>query len=515
MTGARHIFRHFEGTSHSSRLLINWHGLEQLRRHCVLALSPSDPLVVHSHVPLLERPLTQPIAILRKALFLGTHGLLLAVAMTLAQSTSHETIARQANAYFAAHAANSDFSGQVVIAQRGAIVYEGAFGLEDVDSEAKVTMDSRFVIASLTKTMTAAAVLRLEQDGQLDANSRLADYLPDFPRANAITPRLMLLFASGIDNPDFGALEAGPRLTPEELVTHLASKPLTFLPGTYSQYSNGNYNVLARVIEIATKSTFDDTLRRLLFEPLGMDNTVDGSKVIEAAGLATGHTPGPGEVGMISVAEPRLDLSIGSGSIVSTARDVARWGHSVATQRFFDLSTLEYPYGWGRISDFGATGFEQTGATGGYMSVLRVHPVEGWVIAVLANTEYGKWNQWGRQMTRLIYENEIEIPDRRPEPEELTPDELVNTVGRYSNEDRFLDIRAVEGDLWLHIDGYPTGKYMARLGDTNIFDIRADFLDVEFDAVGEGPATTLVTTYPGGSDRYERVYDSPEAGSDR
>ena len=438
-------------------------------------------------------------------------GLVWATTITTAQESRTETISERAENYFAAHAANGDFSGQVVIARHGEIVYEQAFGIADIDVGAAVTMDTRFVIASITKTMTAAAILRLDRDGKLDLNDRLVKFLPDYPRADAITPRLMLLFASGIGNPDFADLGAGPRLNSEELVQHLAGEPLTFLPGTYSQYSNGNYNVLARVIEITTKSPYGTALQTMIFTPLKMHDTEDASVATKIDRLAAGHTPGPGEHQMVPVAAPRLDLSIGSGALVSTARDLARWGHAVATKRFFDLSALEYPYGWGRTSDHGAGGFEQTGATSGYMSVLRVHPEEGWVIAVLANTEFGQWNQWGSQMTRLLYKNEIEIPERRPGSVQLTELELANAVGRYRKGDHFMDIRAADGHLWLHIDGYPDGKYMARLGDSNSFDIRADFLDVEFDILEAGPASTMTTTFPGGSDIYERTENKSDA----
>jgi len=440
-------------------------------------------------------------------------GIVWAGAITAAQADHADEIAERAEAYFAAHTANGDFSGQVVIARHGEIVYEQAFGMANVESGAPVTMDTRFVIASITKTVTAAAILLLERDGKLDLNDRLAKFVPDYPQADAITPRLMLLFASGIGNPDFDGLSAGPRLNSEELVRHLAGKPLTFLPGTSSQYSNGNYNVLARVIEIAAERSYSDALRSTIFTPLKMNATEDGSAAVAIDHLAAGHTPGPGKHQMVPVAAPRLDLSIGSGALVSTARDIARWGHAVATKRFFDLSALEYPYGWGRTSDHGASGFEQTGAMSGYMSVLRIHPEEGWVIAVLANTEYGQWNQWGSQITRLIYTNEIEIPGQRAEPVQLTERELANVVGRYRNGDRFMDIQTSDGHLWLHIDGYPTGKYMARLGDSNTFDIRADFLDVEFDLLQAGPASTMTTTFPGGSDIYKRVLDTPKPGS--
>ena len=118
-------------------------------------------------------------------------GLLWGGTIVAAQTSPTEAIAERAEAYFASHAANGDFSGQVVIARHGEIVYEGAFGIADVESGVAVTMDTRFVIASITKTMTAATVLKLERDGKLTLNDPLTKFVPDFPRADAITPRLM------------------------------------------------------------------------------------------------------------------------------------------------------------------------------------------------------------------------------------------------------------------------------------------------------------------------------------
>lgn len=419
----------------------------------------------------------------------------------------YERIANRANAYFTAHTANGDFSGQVVISHHGKLIYEGNFGSKDDHGSEPITSETKFPVASLSKTITAGTLLILEKEGTLTVNDQLSKFLPHFPHSEKMPLRLLLLFASGIDNPDYDKLEQGPQLTSQQLVDHIAERELLFLPGTYSQYGNGNYIVLARAIEVATGRPFADVVNEKISQPLQMVHTREISAESSFPKCAAGHTPGPGKFNRVSVKPPRHDCFLGSAGILSTARDMCRWGEAIAERRFFDLDELEYPYGWGRARDHGATGFEQTGAVRGYMSLLRVYPEEGWVIAVLANTEYGQWNKWGSEMARLIFKGSVEIPKVRPPAVSMTSNELNNVAGTYKNGNTILEIRKNEEDLWVYLGEGDQGKYMTRIGDTNGFAVRADWFSLEFDNVSDGEATKVIQTSPEGDKVFDRVKD--------
>lgn len=194
-----------------------------------------------------------------------------------------------------------------------------------------VTLQTQFHIASLSKSFTAVAIMQLVEAGDLDLDAPVQAYLPDFtladPAAAAqVTVRHLLNHTSGIADAGFPEMRLPQPATLAERVDMIGRARPVAAPGTEFHYSNANYGVLARVVEVVSGQPFSDYLQTHLFAPLQMENTVNVITSDEVPGradqLAQGHLLAYG----IPIASPEEEGVLGgSGGVISTAADMANY----------------------------------------------------------------------------------------------------------------------------------------------------------------------------------------------
>lgn len=201
-----------------------------------------------------------------------------------------------------------------------AVVKDGelvtAEGVGDVSASAPMA------IGSVSKSFTSFAVLQLVDSEEIDLDAPITDYLSDFSIGgadpSAITVRMLLSHTSGIPNPTFvratGSLEDG--------VADIADLEVASAPGSTYAYSNFNYRTLARLVEVVDGQDFNTYLDENIFTPLGMDDTAAVTKAGDRSGLDAGHITAYG----LALQLPELATDIGgSGGVISTAEDMAKW----------------------------------------------------------------------------------------------------------------------------------------------------------------------------------------------
>ena len=238
-------------------------------------------------------------------------------------------------------------SGAVtLIARRDGIAALAAVGLADLEAKTPMRADTLFWIASMTKPVTAAAVLMLQDEWKLSVDDPVEKHLPEFkgqwlvqersaagmtlvkpPRA--VTLRDLLTHTSGL-----GDVPA-PRgtATLAELVMAYAREPLQFEPGSRWSYSNAGLNTLGRIVEIVSGQKYEDFLRTRFFEPLGMKETTFWPTKAQAKRVAKSYQPaksGQGleetEIFMVKGGlTDRTRTPFPSGGLFSTAGDLARF----------------------------------------------------------------------------------------------------------------------------------------------------------------------------------------------
>jgi CubicO group peptidase (beta-lactamase class C family) len=195
----------------------------------------------------------------------------------------------------------------------------------------RVTPQTPFMIASLSKAFTAAAVLQLFDAGRVDLDAPVRSYLPRFSVAEEgvsarITVRHLLNHTSGLSDPGYPEMRLPLTTTIKDRVAGLRAARANAEPGNRFQYFNANYAVLAYLVEQVSGVPFETYLAGELFAPLGMHRTFATVTMNEARQKASDLAQGHVELFGLALAWPEGEGNLaGSGGVVSTAEDMARW----------------------------------------------------------------------------------------------------------------------------------------------------------------------------------------------
>jgi CubicO group peptidase (beta-lactamase class C family) len=216
----------------------------------------------------------------------------------------------------------------MAILHDGAVVYENAYGLADVENDVPVTSSSPFKIASLTKPITAIAVLQLVERDLVALDRPVTEYLRELPPGwQGITVRQLLGHTSGL--PDYLQAPAWSwrdswRLERDhhEVITMTAAAPMTSRPGEGMKYSNTNYYVLGMLIERVSGSTYAEYLDAHIFTPAGMTSSRLDSAAVLVPRRVRGYTR---EHNSLRNAEFTSDTwAYAEGGVLTTAADLAK-----------------------------------------------------------------------------------------------------------------------------------------------------------------------------------------------
>lgn len=235
--------------------------------------------------------------------------------------------------------ASGQFTGGVLVAKGDQVLYRNVHGWADRSLMKPLALNSRFRLASVSKQFTAAAILRLQDEGKLSIQDPVCQYIQPCPAAWAdIRLHHLLSHTSGIPDlmarPAWGLRRVTPA-TPEELTADSMRYGLQFPPGTKVRYNNAGFNLLGAVVEKVSGLGLHAYLQQAFFKPLGMNDTGydDGQSdvIMGYANLAGGPTPQP---------DANVSIIYGAGALYSTLDDMLIWQQ--ALHRGHVLSPLAY-----------------------------------------------------------------------------------------------------------------------------------------------------------------------------
>lgn len=206
----------------------------------------------------------------------------------------------------------------IAIAREGRTVVAKGYGLADLGQRQAATAQTVYRIGSLTKQFTAAAVLKLAEDGRLSLDDELVEFLPDFPtQGYRPTIRHLLNRTSGIkEQTNLEGGRATPGTNREAVVDLVAAQPFDFAPGERFSYTNSGYLLLGLVIEQITNRSYASNMQEHVFEPLRLRQTFFCPDEPHGPGQARGYEISSGQ---LVDAEP-LEMRSPSPPVAS-----ARW----------------------------------------------------------------------------------------------------------------------------------------------------------------------------------------------
>jgi len=343
---------------------------------------------------------------------------MLYAAVAGAASLSDAQLVTALRAHLEQLSAQDAFSGSVLVAKNGKVLFEHAYGLADHAFNAPNKVDTKFNLGSMGKMFTAVAILQLAEQGKLSLNDTLLKLAPDYPDkdiAGKITVYQLLTHTSGLGemfNEKFFDTPKDRFTTIEAHLPLFTGKPLLFEPGAKWSYSNAGFIVLGLVIERVSGQSYYDYVREHIFKPSGMLNTDNFKPHDDVPNLAVGYTAAPGQSrrainfpGALS-SGPRITNSdflqpgASAGGGYSTVEDLFRFaqalqGHKLLSKELTDQDmTGQVPtgrgtakYAFGMAEDFinGVRVVGHGGGGPGINSNLDMYPDTGYVVAVMSN----------------------------------------------------------------------------------------------------------------------------------
>lgn len=225
------------------------------------------------------------------------------------------------------------------IIKEGRWLARGGYGLASIERHVRITPDTVFYAASVSKQFTAAAVLRLVDLGKVSVEDDIRKYLPELPEYSPrITVRHLVYQTSGL--PDYFRLASEARrnlvedpASPEEILAIIAKGTPIHPAGELYRYSNSNYFLLGEIVRRASGKSLRDFAQDALFKPLGMKDTqYYDDPMLDVPRRAVGYSAQPGRT--YGVVKTRYSL-VGAGGLLTTINDLGKW-----TRVFEDPSAI-------------------------------------------------------------------------------------------------------------------------------------------------------------------------------
>lgn len=313
-------------------------------------------------------------------------------------------------------------SVQYALWEDGEVTLSGQTGVYSKTENRLLTEDNLYGVGSVSKIYTTAAVMKLVEDGRVELDRPVTDYLPEFrmedPRYRDITVRMLLNHSSGLMGSSFSNAflfdDPGEGAAVDNLLERLSTQRLKADPGAYSVYCNDGFTLAQLVVEAASGMEFEDYLHAALLEPAGLEATYTPADEFDRSLLAKTY------LGADTRALPTETVNVvGTGGIYATASDLARLGGALCgegllTQASLDAmardesargmwpegedDALAYGLGWDsvRMYPFNHSGIQalvKGGDTQFYHAALIVLPEYDMAVAVLSSGGISTYNQ--------------------------------------------------------------------------------------------------------------------------
>lgn len=404
----------------------------------------------------------------------------------------------------AASLTNGQIVGMAVVVARGPepLLAKG-YGLADREAQQPVTAQSVFQIGSVTKQFTAAAILRLVEQGRVSLDDPITKYLPDFPtQGHTVTVRHLLNHTSGIRSYT-SFMPLTDSMPVQQIYDSIKVQPFDFAPGTDYRYNNSGYVLLGMILEQVTGTPYPELVQEWFFTPLGLDDTRFCG--FGGAAIPEGYQPAPGGLQRVTPVDMRVPFS--AGALCSTAPDLAKWTWALATGRVLKPETYammtagttlstgrRVSYGFGLVADTAAGGrvmIHHGGGIPGFVSQVSYFPADSTTVVVLSNTMTNV-GRIAEQVGRIAHGETAPAVQDLPIPAEVR----ARYAGNYSLTGTPLDIRIFEnGDqLMAQATNQPAFRLLWQGGS----EFRAAF-DTDVRLVwGSDPAGGF-TLYQGGA----------------
>ena len=338
-----------------------------------------------------------------------------------AQATAEE-LAEKIDAVMQEFVALDQFSGTVLVARGGDILYARAFGEANKDHHVRNILETRFNIGSIGKTLTGVAVMQLVERGKIALDAPVASYLEGFPHGDGITVHHLLSHTSGMANymnhPDYRARMARIRSIGDALPLVLDQELVFDAPGERFSYSNSGIVLLGAIIEKVTGKPYEEHLREAVLAPAGMHDTGINywDEVVE--NRAVGYTRHPS--GRFTSTVYQVPPALSDGGLETTVLDLLKFDRALygdtllseaSKKRMFTPNLQGYGYCWGIRETDGHRSVGHGGGAPGVSASFQRYLDDDVTIIVLSNYSGGA-TEPARTLEAIVFGRDYPAPRR-------------------------------------------------------------------------------------------------------
>ena len=421
---------------------------------------------------------------------------------------ANAAVAARIDSYLQPYVETANFSGAVLVERDGKTVFQKSYGFADRERQIPNRPDTRFHVASLSMQFTAAAMLRLVDQGSLSLDSHVGEYVHGIAGAERITIRDLLVQQSGLpdinEQPDYNETLQHHQ-TPASLVQKIEGRPLLFEPGSkFLHEEHSAYNLLALILEKKTGLPFTAAMKGVLLDPAGVRASgADDDSLTNAPKMAVGYEP-EGMRGLKRAREIHWSAKSGNASVYTTVSDEAKLVQALFEGHLLKPASLQavletsprVGYGWfrGTKERFNEIVFYSNGRAPGFASFVIYLPHEHLTVVVFSNIYSSATTSIGYDIAAMA----VGLPYKAFQPRTAPPDsaELKSSTGIFQFGPDFYQSNA---KLTLSVHGsepsllWPSGNVSLLIPlDGDRYVDRSYWEEVTIQRDGSGKPVTLL-----------------------
>jgi len=341
------------------------------------------------------------------------------------------------DAYFDTLANNNKFMGSIAISRSNEVVYAKTVGFADVEHKLKANENTRYRIASTSKTFTTVLIFKAIEENKLRLNQTLSDFFPTIENADKITIEQILYHRSGLPdilwNDDIDWTQ--PR-TEKEMIEMISNAESDFVPDTQDNYINTGFFLLSYILEKIYDKPYSEILEAKIIKPIALKNTYLAQNI----NIENNECYAYSHYGWVN--QPMIDQTalLGASGIVSNAVDLTAFINALFNGKLISMASLQQmktfkgDYGMGlfELSFSNKTGFWIEGGLRGFRSWLAYFPESNTSVALTANGINFDLMDVIDTALKAAFNKPFEIPEI--ETYHVTDEDLDKYTGVYSSE---------------------------------------------------------------------------------
>ncbi len=332
-----------------------------------------------------------------------------------------QSLSEKLDSYCKAFEATGNFQGSVLVKQKGQTILSSGYGYANVEQKARANEQTAYQVGSVTKQFTATVILKLAEQGKISLTDKLSKFYPSFPKGDQVTIEHLLTHTSGIKSytglPDVFDSIKTIHVSEASMVKLFASLPYDFEPGTSWSYSNSAYSLLGYIIEKVTHKSYEQNVREIILQPLGMTHSG-----FDFANLKASKATGYYKVAKDQVIPAKLvdsSVSFSAGALFSTPADLSIWNNSLYSGKIISQKSMSNAHtvrrnhnglGWFIDSIHAKKVIQHGGGIDGFLCQNYVVPDEGIEVIVLGNVGTFDPGKFSKDLLGIMLGQQVELP---------------------------------------------------------------------------------------------------------